>query len=124
MKVARSRFLDLAEEAFADVPEAFRRLLYNVEIDVRSRPGPEAGRWQGSRSLLGLYAGLPREDMAAVDAGPHLPARIVLYQANIESCCADEADLRRQLRLTLRHELAHHFGFSDPELKRKWPEGA
>jgi predicted Zn-dependent protease with MMP-like domain len=28
------------------------------------------------------------------------------------------------VRLTLRHELAHHFGFDDDDLAAAWPEGA
>jgi predicted Zn-dependent protease with MMP-like domain len=99
-------------------------LLHNVEIEVRGLPGPEAGRLKGSRSLLGLYVGLTREEMRSTQSGTYMPARVLLYQRNIESLCRDLDDVRRQVALTLRHELAHHFGFSDADMKKCWPEGA
>lgn len=101
-----------------------RELLYNLEIDVMDAPGPEAGKWKGSSSLLGLYKGLPRGSMASPLTGSYLPARIILYRRNIESQCEDEAQLLIRIRLTLRHEIAHHFGFSEEDIRRRWPQGA
>ena len=124
MRLPRAKFEELAERALAEIPERFRTLLYNVEITVRRLPGREAGRWAGSRNLLGLYSGLSREEMLRSDAGTYLPARVTLYQGNLEVGCTDEAELAHRVRLTLRHELAHHFGFTDAELKERWPEGA
>jgi len=112
------------ESALKGIPQLFRGLIVNLEISVQGLPGPEAGRWQGSRDLLGLYKGLPRADMATPLSGAHPPARVILYQRNIEALCPDEAELGRHVQLTLRHELAHHFGFTDEDLKRCWPEGA
>ena len=124
MKFPRSRFERLAEAALAEIPGQFRDLIVDLEISVKAAPGPEAGRWRGSQTLLGLYQGLRRADMLSPYSGSHEPARIILYQRNIESLCRDEAELFRQVRITLRHELAHHFGFSDDDLRQRWPEGA
>lgn len=124
VRLARDSFERLVERALAELPEDFRDRVVNVEIAVRARPGREAGRLRGSRSLLGLYLGPPRSALAALDALPALPARILLYQRNIEAACASAAEVKRQVRLTLRHELAHHFGFTDRELRAIWPEGA
>jgi predicted Zn-dependent protease with MMP-like domain len=124
VKVTRARFERLAEAALADIPEQFRDLIVDLEISVQATPGPESGRWNGSSQLLGLYHGLKRADMVSPYSGSHPPARIILYQRNIESICPDEDELSRRIRITMRHELAHHFGFSDEELKEKWPEGA
>ncbi|HAH05911.1 MAG TPA: hypothetical protein DCM05_05165 [Elusimicrobia bacterium] len=124
MRVPKERFLDLADQAFEELPENLRETLYNVEIDVKASPGREAGRWKGDRGLLGLYVGATREEMMSPFSGSYLPSRILLYHRNIEALCQDEAELVRQVRLTLRHEIAHHLGISDKELKAKWPEGA
>ena len=124
MHVSRARFESFAEDAFADIPDRFRKLLVNVSLEVRLTPGPEAGKWNGSDSLLGLYSGLSRADMLRTDAGSYLPARVILYQRNLQRGCTNEAELETAIRTTVRHELAHHFGFSDAELKEKWPEGA
>ncbi|MFH1725214.1 MAG: metallopeptidase family protein [Elusimicrobiota bacterium] len=123
-RVSREEFLRLAERAFAEIPPSFRDSLVNVELAVRAAPGPEAGRWRGSRDLLGLYEGPTREEMLYPDAGAHLPARVVLYQRNIEAACRTRPELIGEIRTTLRHELAHHFGFSDEDLRERWPEGA
>ena len=124
MKFPRARFEHLAEASLAEIPGQFRELIVDLEISVKAVPGPEAGPWRGSRTLLGLHQGLGRAEMLSPYSGSHPPARIILYQRNIESLCRDEGELSRQIRITLRHELAHHFGFSDLDLKQKWPEGA
>jgi predicted Zn-dependent protease with MMP-like domain len=124
MKIPRARFERLAEMALADIPKRYRDLIVDLEISVKAKPGPESTCSQGSAALLGLYAGLRRADMASPYSGSHEPARIILYQRNIESLCRDEKELSRQIQITLRHELAHHFGFSDQDLKKKWPAGA
>jgi len=124
LKVTRVRFERMTETALRRIPRPFRDLIVNLEISVKARPGMEAGSWRGSRTLLGMYRGLRRADMVSPYCGAHTPARIMLYQTNIETLCRNEAHLARQIRTTLRHELAHHFGFSDRDLEEKWPEGA
>lgn len=124
MKVPRRLFEQLTEDALAEIPRPFRTLLHNLEISVKALPGREAGRLKGSRTLLGLYQGLTREEMRGASGGSHLPSRIILYQRNIAAGCASEAELRRGIRDTLRHEIAHHFGFSEADIRERWPEGA
>ena len=123
MRVSREEFLSLAERAFDEIPAFFREKLVNVELSVVDRPGRESGRDRGSRTLLGLYVGPPREELERSAGEPPLPARILLYQRNIEDACRKRSELEREIRLTLRHEIAHHFGFSDGELQEFWPEG-
>ncbi len=124
MRLAAAKFQRLTNKAFLEIPKAFRDILVNLKIQVRASPGKEAGRWKGSKSLLGLYSGLDRADMLSPYAGSHEPARIFLYQRNIEAGARDEKELAESIRTTLRHEFAHHFGFSDKDLREKWPEGA
>lgn len=124
MKRTRARFERLADQALGELPPGILRLLYNMEICVRSVPGREAGRLKGSKNLLGLYKGLKRDEMMSPLSGSYLPARIILYQKNIEALCRTEIELKRQIWLTLRHEVAHHLGFSEDEIRRRWPEGA
>jgi predicted Zn-dependent protease with MMP-like domain len=122
--MTRREFNKLVRLAYAEIPGFFRERLVNLEISVRSLPGPEAGRWRGSRTLLGLYSGLNRQQMCETDPGAHLPARIYLYQSNIDTRSGATEGVLDRVRTTLRHELAHHFGFSEKELRRVWPEGA
>jgi predicted Zn-dependent protease with MMP-like domain len=46
-----------------------------------------------------------------------MPDRITLYQETICQVCSTEAEVVAQVRKTVIHEVAHHFGISDPRLK-------
>lgn len=124
MRLSRARFDRLTHQALEELPADVLSLLYNMEICVRSSPGGEAGRLKGSKNLLGLYKGLKRDEMMSPLSGSYLPARIILYQKNIEMLCRTEIELKDQIRLTLRHEVAHHLGFSEGDIRRRWPQGA
>ncbi|MFI5345697.1 MAG: metallopeptidase family protein [Elusimicrobiota bacterium] len=115
----------MAEAELAAIPKPLRDLLVNVTIEVRSAPGLEAQDMdEDPDDLLGLYTGPTRQEMVNADAHGFLPAKVYLYQRNLEDIAATPAQLKKELRLTLRHELAHHFGFDDEDLERVWPEGA
>ena len=123
LSLSRKAFDRLVEEALGDIPSEFRDLARNVEITVQARPGPEAADMPEPELLLGLHLG-PSLKETNSPANPSFPARIVLYQLHLQETCHDEDALRRQIALTLRHEFAHHLGFSDEELAERWPEGA
>jgi len=48
---------------------------------------------------------------------PTGPDHIVLYQKNIEAVCSNDAEVCKQIRLTLIHELGHYFGLDEEQLK-------
>ena len=87
--------------------------LTNVAIIVEDLPPEEA---DSEGLLLGLFHGIPRTEKSVFFTSP--PDRIFLYQRNIEAICASEAEVRRQIRATLLHELGHYFGLSEAELRR------
>lgn len=118
MKIARAAFERMTEDALARLPKKFRDLLYNVQIETRSFPRAEAGRWNGDAGLLGLYTGLTREQMKSPLSGTYMPARIILYQRNLERICDTEDRLKAQIEDTLRHEIAHHLGFDEDGVRR------
>lgn len=123
LSLSRKAFEGLVDEAIAGIPQEFRDLAENLEITVQARPGPEAGHMPDRELLLGLHLG-PSLKQTRSKANEGFPARIVLYQAHLQETARDEVGLRRQIALTLRHELAHHLGFSDEDLEERWPEGA
>ena len=116
----RERFVKLVEEALDALPARFRKRIRNLAVLVEDRPREQSarkGRRNGAEDLvLGVYQGVPatEESVWGLPAGPNL---IVLYQKNIEAVCSGDAEIRREIRQTLLHELGHYFGMSEAELE-------
>lgn len=113
----RARFERLVAEAIDSLPEQFKDRLDNVAVVVEDRPsGRAAGRRQRPGTLLlGLYQGVPLTERDS-RYGLAFPDKITIYQRNIESICRDDDAIREQVRDTVLHEIAHHFGIDDDRL--------
>ena len=114
MELSLTRFRELVVEALDDLPEGFRQHLSNVEVVVEERPPLDIAR-RFAGLLLGLYQGtpLPRRSFMAVA----MPDKISIYKGNIERICSSEEAIRTQVRDTVIHEIGHHFGLTEEELK-------
>jgi predicted Zn-dependent protease with MMP-like domain len=114
----RDLFVKVVEETLDSLPQEFRSRINNVAILVEDFPPnqPPAHRGQQRRLLLGIFHGVPATKKSVFDL-PTGPAHIVLYQENIEAVCSSEAEVRRQIRQTLMHELGHYFGMDEEQLK-------
>jgi predicted Zn-dependent protease with MMP-like domain len=109
----RRKFEALVAQALHGLPRTFREKLTNVAIIVEDSPPKEA---ESRGLLLGLFHGISRTEKSVFSSTP--PDRIFLYQRNIEAVCASEAEVRRQIRATLLHEVGHYFGLSEEELRK------
>ncbi len=114
MRFSSDRFRDLVAEALDDLPERFRQMMDNVEIVVEELPPPEIQR-RFSGILLGLYQGVPLHRRSVM--GFHFPDKISIYKRNIERICRTPDEVRSQVRTTLMHEIGHHFGLDERELR-------
>lgn len=110
-------FEELTAKALRRLPEEFRARLDNVVIIVREAPDKAQVRRFGP-GLLGLYEGISLLDRGTGYSGA-MPDKITLFKNNLEAGCAGEADLRARIRHTVMHEVAHHFGMDDDELREK-----
>ena len=114
----RAAFRRLVSDALEDLPVEFLERLENVEVLVESSPTPDQEEAAPGESeeelLLGLYEGTPLTERSSGFAG--LPDRITLFQDNIEAVCATEEEIRCEVRKTVLHEIAHHFGMDDDRL--------
>src|SRR5271157_3079865 len=108
----RRKFETFVAQALHGLPRPFREKLTNVAIIVEDLPPEEPKR---GGLLLGLFHGIPRTEKSVFYSSP--PDRIFLYQRNIEAVCRNEAEVRRQIRATLLHEVGHYFGLSEDELR-------
>src|ERR1019366_3584156 len=107
----RDKFQNLVAQTLDNLPAAFRERLTNVAIIVEDLP-PKGIEKDGL--LLGLFHGIPRTEKSVFYSSP--PDHIYLYQKNIEAIARSEAEVRRQIRATLLHEVGHYFGLSEEEL--------
>ncbi len=100
-------FEALVADALATIPDELRAGMENVAIiiDNESPPG----------SLYGLYEGVPLTKRGGY-AGAN-PDRITLFLATICRSVSTTDDLARRVRVTLLHEVGHHFGIGEARLK-------
>jgi predicted Zn-dependent protease with MMP-like domain len=109
IEISREEFEDLVGEALDTIPAGLTKVMKNVVIVVEDDPPPHAGM------LLGLYEGVPLTARGDTYAGV-LPDRITIFRNPLQSICDTRDDLVREVRITVVHEIAHHFGIDDERL--------
>jgi len=104
------RFDELVDAAIDQIPDELARLVHNVVVLVEDEP-PEGE----PADLLGLYDGvaLTERDSSML---AHLPDRIFVFRGPLLDMCATEEELVEEVRITVVHEVAHHFGIDDDRL--------
>ena len=110
-------FEQLVIEAIDSLPEEFIARLDNVDITVESVPTQAQLAQQGIPEgglLLGLYEGVPIT--ARQNYGFVLPDKITIFQESIEMACSTPGEIVHEVRDTVVHEVAHHFGIDDDAL--------
>jgi predicted Zn-dependent protease with MMP-like domain len=106
------RFNQLVGQACASLPARYRALLQNVAITIEERPPPDVEAQGGA---LGFYEGIPLGDRGTSYTFA-MPDKITIYRAPLLAECSSLAELRDEVRLTVIHEIGHHFGMTDDEL--------
>jgi predicted Zn-dependent protease with MMP-like domain len=113
-----SPFEELVQEALASIPEDFHEKMENVTVRVAYEPDEETLARVGvneGHTLLGLYEGVPLTTYGRHHA-PY-PEVITIYQRTIEDYCRhNPTRIREQVRSTVLHEVAHHFGMDHEEM--------
>ena len=106
IKVEPDRLEEMVVAAFDSLPDDRGRLMRNVAVTVEHDAGP--------RGLLGLCQGVPLTSRTSGYAGV-LPDRITIYRRAICAIC-DTEEVVEQVRRTVIHEVARHFGIDDARL--------
>ena len=108
------------------LPKEIREKMENVAICVAQNPSQLDLEKAGTRinnTLLGLYQGFPRTVWGRNRISGRLPDKITIFQNSIEKLAKTEEDVKELVRIVVWHEIAHHFGFNEKEVRKleaKW----
>ena len=128
----RERFDALFERVLAELPERIAELIETeLVVIVDDEPSremleelaaedPDWGDDLDPESLLGLHTGVPITEMSVEDHGI-APPTVHLFRRGLIATASsggvlDEAELARQIRITLLHEIGHHYGLDEDDL--------
>lgn len=125
----RERFDALLEGVLERLPPGVLRLLDEVPLIVLDEPTPDMlvdlgvprEEWaEERRSLCGLHSGVSLIDQS-VEVSGELPGQIHLFRRGIVRAAGgwdDEAKVEEEIRVTVLHEIGHHFGLEEDDLDR------
>ncbi len=102
----------------ASIPEALRQRMDNVDIVLETWPTEEhreAAGLEPDEWLFGLYQGIPLIERGIL-ADQVLPDKITIFRGPLQEACETEEEIRREVRTTVVHEIAHHFGIDEARL--------
>jgi predicted Zn-dependent protease with MMP-like domain len=128
-RMSLRKFGTIVSGVMEALPEAFQPFLQNLAVDVEDEPDERTLREQGftaqeiadGETLYGLFVPFPQQlsldDGGAIDdAHEHPLHRLIIYKDPLEDDFPEAHELRREIRRTVIHELAHHFGYSERDL--------
>ena len=108
--MSREDFESAVRDGLDAIPDEFAKQLVNIAVLVEDDPPP------GHPYLLGLYQGIPLTARNDSWAAGSMPDRITIFRNPILTYCHTEAEVRRQVRVTVIHEVGHYFGLDDARL--------
>src|SRR5262245_56129951 len=109
MRMDPERFEELVGEALDLIPEELAAQMDNVAVFVEARH-------EDDPDLLGLYSGIPLTERDSYGVFAVMPDRITFYRRPILAMCTTEDEVVEEVRTTVIHEVAHHFGIDDERL--------
>jgi predicted Zn-dependent protease with MMP-like domain len=104
------RFDALVDRALDGIPDELAVLVRNVVVLVEDEP-PDGE----PDDLLGLYDGIALTERDST-MGAELPDRIFVFRGPLLDLCDSADELVEEVRITVVHEIAHHFGIDDDRL--------
>lgn len=117
IRMSDKEFDRAVHEAIDSIPPDLRQYLENVMIEVRGRPSAAFCReYEVPDDLLGFYDGVPLEEKGADLAPTAMPDRIYIFKDNLCEMCASRTELVDEIRITVLHEIGHHFGLDEDRL--------
>lgn len=123
MGMSMKTFAAVVRRAIDSLPDEIKRHLENVVVDVDEEPSAEFLREAGftdeeiaeGDTLYGYF--MPLEGVQAEDMLEN-PNRIIIFRNPLQEDFPDPDELHIEIRKTVVHEIAHHFGLTDRDLER------
>lgn len=121
----RRRFDQLLEEVLEAMPPLVHELIEEVPLHVEDYPPPDVLRQHGARfrdELCGRYTGIPIGQKSIGHSGT-LPDVATVYREGVLAAARDRygrvrtSRLREEIRITILHELGHHHGLDEDDLR-------
>ncbi|MCP4592520.1 MAG: metallopeptidase family protein [bacterium] len=121
----RRHFDRLLEEVLEELPPLVHELIEKVPLHVEDYPSERVMDELGVRyrqQLCGLYTGVPLTQRSVEQSG-RLPDVVTIYREGVLASATGPSGrvstkrLRREIRITILHELAHHHGLGEAELR-------
>lgn len=108
-------FESAVDDALKSIPEDLAKAMDNVAVFIEDEyvPGPHE---DPETELLGLYDGTPLTERDSWWEAGSLPDRIVIFSGPLTRMCGSREELVEEIRITVIHEVAHHFGIDDARL--------
>jgi len=103
------QFDELVSEALDTIPAELAAVIDNCVVLVEDDPPRD------NPDLLGVYHGVP---LTQRDSGytMAIPDRITIFRRPTLEMCRSNVEVVEQVRITVVHEIAHHFGIDDVRL--------
>ena len=113
-------FEKMVDAGIAAIPKRFLQKLDNVSIVIEDEPTPaqkEKLHLRCGWTLFGLYEGVP-QTKRGVYYGSVLPDKITIFRKPIIEAARDVEHIKEIVKNTVWHEIAHHFGMNEEEVRR------
>ena len=119
LRLSETEFEELVVAALDTLPDDLLQLMDNIEVTVDRVPSRQQMRQAGVRygTLLGLYEGIPLTARHSSSYSLVVPDKITIFQRPIEGICSTHDEVVDQVRKTVIHEVAHHFGIGEERLR-------
>lgn len=106
-------------KALESIPDLIRDRMQNLDVVIEDWPTDEqlaALGMEPDELLFGLYEGTPLIERG-ITVDPLLPDKITIFQGPLEDACETDGEIEEEIRKTVVHEVAHHFGIDEERLE-------
>ena len=117
-----NKFGNIIQEAIRELPDEFRQKIDNVVIVITETPTEDQMKMFAVRGekrlLLGLYQGTPQTKRRNYGVCPTLPDKITIFKIPLLQISNSFDNAVENIKETVIHEIAHHFGMTDKDIHK------